>query len=693
MSGVMFINNAVNYIALAGQEEWTYNTGTFTWIVPRGVYEIHACVIGGGGGGGAHATSMACGGNGGSLAWGNKIPVTPGEQITIVVGSGGGNALASATSGGNGGESYIARGATRLISAAGGQGGATGASASTSSSTPLYSGTSSVYGLTDASYSYGGTSYVTTAAASERCSGGGGAAGYYSIALMGDMSGGVGGPNTGGTSAPTPSGEPNSGGGGGGTGGISNTTAGAGGGTGPWGRGSGGVATATGGWCGSGGSDGLPTTSFMSPQALCLPSAWSAAGLSANAGLFGGGGAGGLASNPGTGSGFGARGCVRIMWGEGRGYPATNTGNYYGSTAVASSQQNYLTPGTYTWNVPAGVTEFSICAIGGGGSGMQGSSTSGKGSGGGGGLCWANFNCKPSEQFTVVVGAGGQSLALNAATAGGASTLVRNANFFGYISGTNLYVTRTNLGTITIGMALTGSGVTACTITGFQTGEYGNEGTYTVSVSQTVGSLFALTNFAGTLTLVTAGGGGAAPSGAGGTFSAHSSAKSSGGASGGAGGAGSTSTTAFGGSGGGAGGYQGTAGGAGRNAGAAANGNYPTPYTANRYSMTGGSSSGRNGGTALTMGAGGGGTGIYGTGKDANMDTGQVSSALNAQGIGGSGGTDGAAPGGTGQGGTYGGGGGGAGNNYTAGRSNGGPGGVRITWGARHKYPAPTTDV
>jgi len=694
MSGVMFINNAVNYVALAGQEEWTSSSGTFTWIVPRGVYEIHVCCIGGGGGGGAHATAPACGGSGGSLAWGNKIPVTPGEQITVVVGAGGTNALASAVSGGNGGESYIARGATRLLSAAGGQGGGTTlAGANQSSSAFLFNGTTSRYDLTDASASYGGPSFVTSAASSERCSGGGGAAGYATIGQYLTSTGGTGGPS--GTAQ-----DGIQGGGAGGCGGVGNTTAGAGGGTGPWGQGSNGSATLTGGWAGSGGSGGLPYSSYMSPQAQLLANAWKPSEWSHNAGLFGGGGAGGLSSNPGTGSGYGARGCVRIMWGAGRGYPSTNTGDYYGSTAVTNSQQNYFTPGTYTWTVPAGVREFSVCAIGGGGAGMQGTSTTGKGSGGGAALAWANFRCEPGESFTVVAGAGGQSTALNTATAGGASTVTRNVSFQGFISGTNLYITQMISGLITTGITITGSGVTSTTINAFQTGEYGYEGTYTIGVSQTVGTLASPITFSGTLLLLTAGGGFAAVAAGLGTpgsiaYSVHATAKSSGGMNGGAGGASSTGTTAQGGGGGGAGGYNRDAftGGNGRSAGAAANGQYPTPYTANRLACTGAAAGGSTGKAALAMGGGGGGTGIYGWGKDPLQDTGQVSSAISSAGIAGSAGTDGSVIASTGQGGTFGGGGGGAGNNYTAGRSNGGPGGVRITWGARHKYPAPTLDV
>ena len=493
MAGFRFSNSQVQYVALAGQEEWTSSSGSFTWIVPRGVYSIHVCCIGGGGGGAAHNTTVSTGGSGGSLAWGNEIPVTPGESLTVVVGNGGSNTIGIG-SGSDGGESYIARGGTRLLSAATGAGGQFGAgTVNTNSAATSGVGTNLRSSSTNSSVSFGGTSYQSTAAADERTSGGGGGAGYATVAEHLQVTGGIGGPS----GATSTSGLRGGGGGGGGaTGGA--LTAGAGGGSGPWGQGANGSTGGTGGWTGSGGSGGLPVSIFMSTQAQAIVTAWSAAGNSTNGGLFGGGGAGGIANNPGTGSGFGARGCVRIMWGEGRGYPSTNTGNYYGSTAIANSQQNYFTPGTYTWTAPAGVTEFSICAIGGGGAGMQGSSTTGKGSGAGGALAWANFSCRPGESFTVVAGAGGQSTALNTATAGGSSTITRTVSFRGFTSGTSLFITEMLSGLITTGITITGSGVSSTTINAFVTGEYGYEGTYTIGVSQTVGTLASPITFSGT---------------------------------------------------------------------------------------------------------------------------------------------------------------------------------------------------
>ena len=75
----------------------------------------------------------------------------------------------------------------------------------------------------------------------------------------------------------------------------------------------------------------------------------------------------------------------------------------------------FTTPGTYSWVCPAGVTSVSVvCVGGGGGGGYQWSS----GGGGGGGLGWKNaIAVTPGTAYTVVVGAGGPSLA-NAANAG-----------------------------------------------------------------------------------------------------------------------------------------------------------------------------------------------------------------------------------------------------------------------------------
>ena len=65
----------------SGTIDNTTNSYSYTWTCPEGVYAIHAVTIGAGGGGGAS------GGGGGGLAYGNDIPVTPGQNYKIQVGA------------------------------------------------------------------------------------------------------------------------------------------------------------------------------------------------------------------------------------------------------------------------------------------------------------------------------------------------------------------------------------------------------------------------------------------------------------------------------------------------------------------------------------------------------------------------------------------------------------------------------
>jgi len=75
-------------------------------------------------------------------------------------------------------------------------------------------------------------------------------------------------------------------------------------------------------------------------------------------------------------------------------------------TTSTPGQQAYLTPGTYNWTAPAGITSVSVVCIGGGGGGYDGSSS--YGGGGGGGLGWKNnIAVTPGQSYTVVVGNGG----------------------------------------------------------------------------------------------------------------------------------------------------------------------------------------------------------------------------------------------------------------------------------------------
>lgn len=84
--------------------------------------------------------------------------------------------------------------------------------------------------------------------------------------------------------------------------------------------------------------------------------------------------------------------------------PPLDGSNLTGLGSVASGEQVYTTPGTYSWVCPAGVTSVSVVCVGGGGGG---STYPGNG-GAGGGLGWKNnIAVTPGSSYTVVVGAGG----------------------------------------------------------------------------------------------------------------------------------------------------------------------------------------------------------------------------------------------------------------------------------------------
>jgi hypothetical protein len=78
-------------------------------------------------------------------------------------------------------------------------------------------------------------------------------------------------------------------------------------------------------------------------------------------------------------------------------------------------QEEFTTPGTYSWTAPEGVTLVSVVAVGGGAGGGYNSNSSG----GGGALAWKNLiSVVPGLSYTVVVGAGGEALVVNAPTIG-----------------------------------------------------------------------------------------------------------------------------------------------------------------------------------------------------------------------------------------------------------------------------------
>ena len=256
-----------------GQAFYGHGSGTFTWRCPSGVTSVCVVCIGGGAGSQGATASGNGGGAGGGLGWKNNIPVTPGADYTVVVGKGGG----SGTYGNpDGGESYfISAGTVR---------GAPGSY--------LVGG-----GYTGDGGGTGGNAIASGA--------GGGAGGYT---------------GTGGYSPANSYGNAGSGGAGGAGAGHSSTYGySSGGGVGPFGQGpSGSGVSYMGGYGGSGGENGR---SGENP--------YYGRGFNDRPGGLYGGGGGGPGDDVGFGHGYqiGGRGCVRIIWGAGRSFPSTGTGD------------------------------------------------------------------------------------------------------------------------------------------------------------------------------------------------------------------------------------------------------------------------------------------------------------------------------------------------------------------------------
>ena len=94
-------------------------TSSSVWQVPAGVSRARVRVVGGGGGGGGGTSNFSGGGGGAGGYAESTIQLTPGQNISVIVGGGGVSAVASNT-GGTGGESDFGN----LVTAQGGLGGA-----------------------------------------------------------------------------------------------------------------------------------------------------------------------------------------------------------------------------------------------------------------------------------------------------------------------------------------------------------------------------------------------------------------------------------------------------------------------------------------------------------------------------------------------------------------------------------------
>lgn len=246
------------------QAEFT-TPGTYSWTCPAGVFSVCVVCVGGGGGWAGNVTgSSHIGGGGGGLGYKNNISVTPGTSYTVVVGDGG----VPTTSGG---DSYFI--STATVCGRGGRVDGTGGG---------YVGTGGGNG------GYGGL-----VGNNANYSGGGGAGGYSGNGGNGAYADGSVALNTIG----------NPGAGGGGAGGANNQYYHDGGGVGIKGQGANGVSSAT-SYATSSGSMGIAPVG----------------GGSSVAGLYGGG-------QGAYSSGKAGNGAVRIIWGSGRSYPSTNTGD------------------------------------------------------------------------------------------------------------------------------------------------------------------------------------------------------------------------------------------------------------------------------------------------------------------------------------------------------------------------------
>lgn len=339
-TGSRFANVVINDVELPAPSQADYLVpGSYSFVVPEGLTEVSAVVVGGGGGGAGGSghpsgTSYSygqggSGGAGGGLAYGT-FPVTPGETLNIVVGQGGargnrggfvestlpGQVDKSGSFGTDGAPSSIHRSGTSLLFASGGAGGQGGVS-------PVTAG-----GYFTRSGGIGGSSSGT-----ERDDGGVGGSGGPSYLVLGGGGGGAagyaggGGGGGGETSLPYfQGGRVNPGGalGGGGAGGDSGQ------------RGADTLYNATDGIGHLGGDVGITGLGLSGSTNTNNNGGTGSPSSVANVGAGGGGGGGGGKTTTGfifleSRSGIrGNDGAVRIIWGDPsttREYPSTNTGN------------------------------------------------------------------------------------------------------------------------------------------------------------------------------------------------------------------------------------------------------------------------------------------------------------------------------------------------------------------------------
>jgi hypothetical protein len=166
-NGSYWVSFVVNSNVVPSSTQDFTNSGTFSFVVPNGVFSLGVDLWGAGGGGGGFPTGTAAdscsdtsgaGGSGGGGSGGYmrvSLDVTAGETLTVVVGAGGARGILSP--GGMGSASEIRRGATTIVRASGGLGGARGVSVA------LRQASGGCQGNTSASGGGGGTAEIFAA--------------------------------------------------------------------------------------------------------------------------------------------------------------------------------------------------------------------------------------------------------------------------------------------------------------------------------------------------------------------------------------------------------------------------------------------------------------------------------------------------------------------------------------------------
>ena len=138
----------------------------------------------------------------------------------------------------------------------------------------------------------------------------------------------------------------------------------------------------------------------------------------------------------------------------------------FGAGRPATGQAEYITPGTFTWVCPAGVTSVSAVCVGGGGA--QGTYATAYWNGAGGGaLAYANnIPVTPGNSYTIVVGAAGATMGANG---GDSSFNATSAKAEGGKGGSSVAQLGGNGGAVLYGAGGAGGAGGACSV-------YGNPG-------------------------------------------------------------------------------------------------------------------------------------------------------------------------------------------------------------------------